>query len=235
MEANSPKSLSRGQERRLLDVATAMARRDFESPEREGCPNKGVLRKLAQRDRSLDKEIELIDHVGTCSPCFAEYSEFRSSYKVRRQLQYLCAAVVVLAACLAFWSLRANFGFSTSNPQIAASPQGNPITLVLDLRAKTIPRGPASDPAADESIRLKRARMLLTIRLPVGSEDGNYDVALVDTSGRVVRQARGTATLETFIEVLPVSLDLTGLSNGKYILRYRRGQAPWSEYVVQLD
>lgn len=237
MEANNPlKSLSRRQEGKLLAAATAMARQDFENPDRKGCPSRDTLRRLAQRDPSIEGEPQLVDHVGTCSPCFVDYSGFRASYKLRQQLRIGCVAAIVLVACLAAWSFRGRFGLGqSSSPETSLSARDKVVAAVLDLRAKSTPRGPAKDVETNESPHLRRARFLLTIQLPVGSEDGSYDVALADASGRIVREASGTARLETFIEVLPVSLDLSDLRPGKYTLRYRRERAPWSEHTIVLD
>ncbi len=237
MEANNPlKRLSRRQEGKLLAAATAMARHDFENPDRKGCPSRDTLRRLAQRDPSIEGEPQLVDHVGTCSPCFVDYSGFRGSYTLRQRLRIGCVAAIVLVACLAAWSFRGKFGLGQpSSPEIPLAARGKVVAAVLDLRAKSTPRGPENDAETNEYPRLKRARFFLTIQLPVGSEDGSYDVALADASGRIVRQTSGTARLDTFIEVLPVSLDLSDLRPGRYTLRYRRERAPWSEQPVVLD
>jgi len=99
METNNPyKSLSRRQERNLLNAAAAAARSEFESPERTGCPGSAALSLLASRRCSLAESADLIDHIGTCSPCFAEYSRYRAAHKRRVGVfsALACAAAVVL-------------------------------------------------------------------------------------------------------------------------------------------
>jgi hypothetical protein len=75
----------------------------------------------------------------------------------------------------------------------------------------------------------------LSIFLPVGSEEGTYDVALVDSSERSLREAEGQARLRNFVQVLPVELNLSDVSPGLYELRIRRAQMPWNAYPVLLE
>src|SRR5882762_9588401 len=97
---NPQGGLSRRQEKNLLKAAAAAARTEFDSPERTGCPESETLNLLARRHSSLVEIVDLIDHIGTCSPCFVEYSRYRASHKRRVGVYYALAsvaAVVVLA------------------------------------------------------------------------------------------------------------------------------------------
>ena len=115
--------------------------------------------------------------------------------------------------------------------------QGDRVTeLVLDLRMKGVSRSDTPDQQGNEiPPRLPRTRLSLSIQLPIGSEDGIYDVALVSSVGQSVFEARGQAKLQKFVEVLPVQVNLSDFASGTYQLRLRREQAQWSSYSVFLD
>jgi hypothetical protein len=82
---------------------------------------------------------------------------------------------------------------------------------------------------------MPRTSLSLSIYLPVGSEEGDYEVALVNSSGQVLRNAAGEARFRDFVAVLPVRMDLAAIPQGRYELRIRRLQAPWSVYSVLLE
>ncbi len=83
--------------------------------------------------------------------------------------------------------------------------------------------------------RLPRTRLSLSIQLPIGSEDGIYDVALISPAGKSMLETRGEAKLQKFVEVLPVQVNLADLAPGLYHLRLRRAQTQWSAYSVFLE
>jgi hypothetical protein len=115
--------------------------------------------------------------------------------------------------------------------EIAGSQQ-----LVLDLRAKSVSRGDTPDKQGEGTTpRLPRTRLSLSIQLPIGSEDGIYDVALVSSVGQLLLEARGEAKLQNFVEVLPVQVNLADLAPGLYQLRLRRAQTQGSSYSVVLE
>ena len=238
MEGDSPfKSLSRRQEKKLLKAAEATARTDFENPERAGCPDPKTLTLLARRHSSVTESPDLIDHIGTCSPCFVEYSRYRSAHKTRVRIYYALASVAVVVVCLAAARSLNTWIGQPLVKEIARSQRPERETnLVLDLRMKGASRSDTQDRQRDEQPpRLPRTRLSLSIQLPIGSEDGLYDLALVSAAGRSVLEARGVAKLQSFVEVLPVKLDLTDLAPGRYELRRRREQTPWSAYAVLLE
>lgn len=238
MEGDSPfKSLSRRQEKNLLKAAEATARTDFENPERVGCPDPKTLNLLASRHSSVAESPDLIDHIGTCSPCFVEYSRYRSAHKTRVRMYAVLASVAFVVVCLAAGrSLNTWIGQRPVKGIARSQRSEREMALVLDLRMKGASRSDTQDRQGDEPPpRLPRTRLSLSIQLPIGSEDGLYDLALVSGAGRSVLEARGVAKLQYFVEVLPINLDLTDLAPGPYELRLRREQTPWSAYAVLLE
>jgi hypothetical protein len=202
-----------------------------------GCPDGPTLNRLAHRDSTLEPSPDLIDHIATCSPCFIEYSRFRTGHKLRIGVSYALISFAAVAALFIIGrSLYAPLGRpAISQKESARSPE--PLKeMVVDLRTWGAFRSDAPQPQQRPGpLRFPRARLDLSIYLPVGSEEGTYDVALVASSERSLREATGEARLRNFVQVLPVELDLRGISPGLYELRIRRAQMPWNAYPVLLE
>ena len=242
MEMNEPdRFLSRRQERDLLKAANAVARGEFANPRREGCPASETLNRLARRRISLEEAGDLTDHIATCSPCFIEYSRYRAVYKrgIRAAYVLASAAAVLLVAVAVSRTWNSPRGIPATPPTTVARapiPAEQAIPRVLDLRMRGDSRSDTPSGRADgDPPRLPRERLLLSILLPIGSEDGVYDVALVSSSGQPIRTATGTSKLQDFVQVLPVTFDLSGLTPGRYELRIRRARTPWNSYPLLLD
>jgi hypothetical protein len=107
------------------------------------------------------------------------------------------------------------------------------MSMTLDLRTRAVQRG-ANNPTQPPPL-LNRARLHVSVQLPVGSEEGAYEVVLLDGAGIVLREAKGMAALQGFIQVLPIQLDLADLPAGAYTLRIRREQETWRDFDVRLE
>jgi hypothetical protein len=238
MEENSPyRSLSRRQEKNLLKAAELTARTEFQCPDRIGCPDSRTLSLVARRDSSLEPSPDLIDHIATCSPCFIEYSRIRAAHKLRVRVSYGLISVAVVVVLLVFGrSLYVPFGQPAISQKETARSLEPLKELVVDLRMWGTFRSDAPETQRSRGpLRFPRGRLSLSIFLPVGSEEGTYDVALVDSSERSLREAEGQARLRNFVQVLPVELNLSDVSPGLYELRIRRAQMPWNAYPVLLE
>src|ERR1700692_1431850 len=132
---NPSRSLSRHQEKNLLKAAAAAARTEFDSPQRNGCPDSETLNLLGRR-RSLPVDsADLIDHIGTCSPCFVEYSRYRAAHKRRVRISSAlvsAAAVVVLSLAIAR-SVHIPGGHPSPSPKeiSRSSMQGDRVTALV--------------------------------------------------------------------------------------------------------
>jgi hypothetical protein len=182
---------------------------------------------------------DLIDHIGTCSPCFAEYSRYRAAHewRIRAFSVFACAAAVVLYLGIS-QALNEPGGKPPTLKEMARSPEApeQPTELVLDLRMKGVTRSGTPDPEGEEAPpRLPRSRLALSIHLPIGSEEGAYDVALFSSSGGPALVTSGEAELQKFVMVLPVELNIANLPQGAYELRIRRAGAQWNVYSVLLE
>jgi len=234
---NGPdKAFSRRQEKSLLRIAAQITRSSFDSPQRIGCPKSQTLELLAQRSPSVAESPDLIDHIATCSPCFNEYSRYRTAHKRRVAIWFWLASFALLALC--FLLVRARIWPSGQAPAFKNEIAGGaePLEQVLDLRLSGIARGAAPEPQGAPLPRIPRGKLALSIYLPTGSEDGVYEIALINTSGRDMLTESAEAKLQNYIEVLPVSLDLTRFSAGRYELRIRsRQERQWNSYLVVIE
>jgi hypothetical protein len=108
--------------------------------------------------------------------------------------------------------------------------------MTLDLSQRGIARSdePRVSGAAPD-IALPCARLLLSVHLPIGSEDGSYDVAVINAAGTHVLASGGEARLKNYVEILEVGLDLSGLSPGSYKLGVRRAGSSWRLYPIVLS
>jgi hypothetical protein len=239
MEIEDPdKRLSRRQEKKLLEAAEAVARTEFDTPVRSACPGAGALRLLARRDPSLPDTPDLIDHIGTCSHCFNEYNRCRTAYKRRVRFSFVLStgAVAAILSILLLAPLR--WPFQRSIPSGTESARlrepGQPLrNVIVDLRMKGTLRGGGADQANQgPDPQLPRANLSIEIQLPFGSEEGVYDIAITSTTGQPLVQSTGVATLQNFIEVLPLKANLTRFSSGRYELQLRRVGTDWASYRV---
>jgi hypothetical protein len=237
MEMNGPdKSFSRHQEKSLLRNAAQIARSAFDSPRRAGCPGAETLKLLAQRSSSIADSPDLIDHIATCSPCFVEYSQYRTAHKRRLIVWSSLASAAILVIFFLFVRVRMLPSNLSSAPQNEITREAKPLDRTLDLRLSGVPRGDTHEPLAKQLPRLPRGDLALSIYLPTGSESGIYEIALVNASRHRVLTASAEATLQNYIEVLPARFDLKMIPAGRYELLIRRSEAPqWNSYLVEIE
>jgi hypothetical protein len=71
--------------------------------------------------------------------------------------------------------------------------------------------------------------------LPIGTEDGSYEVQIRSTSGDVVARGSGIAAWSGAAEKLSISLDLTPIPAGIYTIAIRHADASERTYPVLLE
>jgi hypothetical protein len=218
--------LSRSEERRLLELGRRVFAEHFPNPTRAGCPPQQTLKAMAFRSKRLATADLPVQHLTICSPCFQDYSRYqrqaRNQMIFRGALAAAVALVVIGAAVLS--GVGRGWFHRPPEPLIAA---------VLDLRPLSPTRG-EEPPEAGAVLTLRRGRLGITIQLPVGSEDGAYDVAVM-LSGRVLQSGQGTARAQDSVMVLTVRMDLRSLGPGRYAFGVRRVGSAWQEYPLRLD
>ena len=220
----SDRALMRREEQRFLKAAQrVLLQGGFPNPERTGCPGKSMLKAIAYREVSPDKVMDWIEHVGMCSPCFGEYTELRNQVAFRRRTAYLsiAAAVVIMVLSFGWWRWRSG--------QHAVITEHNHI--VADIRSPLVLRGdqgPGKGPLV-----FPRGFDDVTFYFPERSRAGPYEVAILGQEfGEPLTRASGTATIENRMTTMSVTLDLSRIAPGYYLVGIRPRGPDWSYYPV---
>ncbi len=161
--------LSRSEEQRLLEVGRRVFAEHSPNPARTGCPPQDTLRAMAFRSKRLAAADLPLQHLTICSPCFQDYSRYRrqavNQTIFTSALAAAIAIVVIGAAVLA--GMGRGWFQRPAEPLIAAT---------LDLRplSPTRGQGPTEGRCPDAAPWTPSDHT----QLPVGSEDGAYEVAV---------------------------------------------------------
>jgi hypothetical protein len=76
--------------------------------------------------------------------------------------------------------------------------------------------------------------MTLNLELPIGSNEGVYEVALLDRSGAELLRTSATAKLKDHIVVLRAGVELSGVSPGSYFLGLRQRGLEWMRFSIRV-
>jgi hypothetical protein len=216
MMANSRpnSSLSKREEDSLVEAGRrVLVNGGYPNPDRVGCPRSQVLKAIAERKMDLRLAEEWVLHLGSCSPCFIEYSAFRKQAERHKNLELLLAtAAVLLVIVVGGWLWKVNRSHGTGG-DLAPYQAVN-----LDLRNWMVFRGEETSSANTGPVQLPRGRLALTIYLPMGSKPGNYEVQVSTELGQAIASAAGTATVQDGVTVLKAKLDVSKVNPGNYLL-----------------
>ncbi len=205
----------------MLDGLGRVLSKEFPNPERVGCPSRDLLKALAARQLSLTEAEPSMDHLGKCTPCFRDYSELRRLLDRRRKLTYLGIAALVAVACVALWGWRYR-----QKTVITAHNH-----IVADMRNRMVLRGehgPSEGP-----LEFQRGFDDVSFYLPEGSRAGTYQVAIFrEEPKEPLVSANGTATVENGMTAVNVTLDLSRIEPGYYLVGIRLPETEWSYYPL---
>jgi hypothetical protein len=113
---------------------------------------------------------------------------------------------------------------------------GTPLSATLDLRNRTVQRSESAEHYKRDDIpHLTRVVVTLAIKLPVGVEDGLYQVELRTRSNKTVLSSAGTAAWHKGAETLTTTLDCRKVTPGEYTFAIRKGTSAWRLYPVIFD
>jgi hypothetical protein len=211
-----------GEEKRILDLMGKGLSGDFPNPQRVGCPDSALLRRIALRKVPLSEADRWLNHFSSCSPCFREFTQFRKQVSDRRRTQIWLAVAAVFVFAVVGWIL------VRPRPQMHSV-----VVVVLDLRDRETVRG-ENPPETVPLLVVPRNAKTLHLELPIGSNEGAYDLALLDQSGAEVFRTSATAKLEDHIVVLTSDVDLAGVSPGSYFLGLRQRDLEWTRFRIRL-
>src|SRR5439155_19012903 len=205
----------------MLDVLSQGLATEFPNPDRVGCPGSAVLEVIASHKIPLSDAEKWLDHLGSCSPCFQEFKAIKRRLRARRGFGFGGGLAILLAA-LGLWLLLRPQHTTVRN-EIA----------VLDLRNYSSERGEPTS-SNQQPLDIPRATNHLTLYLPVGSKEGNYDLALLGATGDEVLRSTGTARLEDHVVVLRTEVDLAGVRSASYFLGIRQAGLEWTRFPIRV-
>lgn len=222
------------QERTLLKAAAAAAQMGLPNSELRECPRAKTIRDLARRRIPLRETGELVDHIATCSRCFAAYTSYRSRYRSTRVAAPIAAAVLSLLCLALLWWNR--------GPRIPAVPNlptpqtaGPVLRAIIDYRAASPTRSGDANERPEVVPHLVKGIVDLVVLLPFGAEDGDYSIEIRGAAGEALAQTNGTARWTGKAEELIARVDLRQLAAGRYALAIRHDGASWRAYQVILE
>jgi hypothetical protein len=214
---------SAADEKRILDALGRGLLKEFPNPERSECPGLDVLKRIASRTMPLTEAEKWLDHLGSCSPCYRDFSELRKVREVqRRRTLVAIAASILVAVGIASWVL-----IQRHNETVLSQ------TAVLDLRNRSASRSPQPS-LGEQPLELRRRFSHLNIYLPLGSPEGAYEVRIVTSSGDSLLNTGGLARLNEGVTSLQVRGDAIFARPGPYILQIRKPPSEWSSYPLVL-
>ncbi len=169
----------------------------------------------------LDEAEKWLDHLGSCSPCYSDFSQFREAYELRRKRTLLAvAASILIVAGIASWVL-----IQRHNESLVAQ------TAVLDLRKRSLSRGAEPNPG-EPPLDVNRSVSHLSIYLPLGSSEGQYEIRIATPSGESLVAASGTAKLKDHITSVQIAVSFSSARPGPYVLQVRRAGLEWNIYPL---
>lgn len=206
-------------EKQILEVLSKGLSTEFPNPSRVGCPGYETLEGIASHKVSLSEAEKWLDHLGSCSPCFLEFTAIRTKLRKHRRLRW-GGGLAILAVVLGLWlSFRSHRAVNE--------------TAVLDLRAYSVQRG-EQNASGQTPLPLGRGTKYLVIDLPVGSKEGSYDLAFLNETGSELLYTSGLAQLQNHVVVLRVEVNVAGVPPGSYFLALRQPGLEWTRFPVRL-
>ncbi len=198
---------------------------NYPNPERLGCPGDEVVRDVAGRtDLRAD---ELWEHITHCSPCYrvflASKQESRGNKVIRRRtaIGLLAAAAVTIPIAVITRSRPSKYDVQIGD---------------WNLETSASMRGPDTGVDTVSQQRASRSRGFIRVHLPLGSEDGEYQMQIRKTEeGTALQATKGMAEIINGHTVVSFQVDFSSLSAGAYIAAIGRGTRRWRVYPLLLS
>lgn len=220
-------------EERLLKFGKHYLSEAFPNPDKIGCPSEHALRLSAFHPQSADPRVS--EHLTCCSPCFNRYMGFLAELQQEpRQKQPFWKEVLTWPKTAPLWAetvavaaivLTVGAYFAVIQNQVPRPPLPPPVgtepapvvfsPFTLDLRHLSPTRAPTVKGHQQRVVDLPRKPLEMSVVLPVGSEEGTYQLSL-KAKGTTVWTERTHAHLVEHKVTLQVKLDLAKFPVGIY-------------------
>ena len=239
--STASEKLAPGTEEALIAAAARLFRDAFPNSERSGCPSRDLLVSVSRRSATESDSRRVLDHLSCCSPCFSDYEKLARQNRLARNLKLLalCASLLLCIGVATWYYSRQSEQRPQTQPSVAKEqvppPQPQPLQLAtLDLRGQTTVRGEQRPAAGTDALTVPTRNLELSVYLPLGSEEGDYEIQLLSEPERPLLARTGAATLVGNDVVLRLRVDLSSIQPGTYTLRLRRPGFSWRSYSVAL-
>jgi len=114
------------------------------------------------------------------------------------------------------------------------TPGVNTLVAKVDLQPFSPARsdGNAAAQSAQVAATLDRQVVQLELSLPIGSDDGTYEVRIMDGQLHSLMSRSASAALTDHVTTLSVTLDLSTLAPGSYVLGLKGPATDWRTYPI---
>ena len=221
-------------EARFVKAVKGVARQAYANPERTDCPSSEAIQAVVVRLFSHPDFDDTVDHVAMCAPCLEEYERRRQRYQFRRRCRWVAGIAALLILGVLLWRYFPTH-HQRRNEQLAQGMLITPVVATLDYSAWSAERSASPLPRNPDTPHLLRARIALTLLLPIGTEDGSYTVQVQSASGDLVAQTSGVAVWTGTAEKLPVILDLSRFPAGPYVIGIQSASNSLRRYPFILE
>jgi hypothetical protein len=106
--------------------------------------------------------------------------------------------------------------------------------VILDLRSRATVRGETPTDANQQPLEIPHGARQLQLDLPIGSNEGTYELAVLNGNGAELFRSTGSAKLEDHIVVLRADFNLSGVSPGSYLLGLRQQGLEWTRFPIRV-
>jgi hypothetical protein len=225
-------------EQRFIEALRQAALSNNPNPDRIGCPDQKTLESISRRQVPMMDPV--IDHVWQCSPCAQEVLRYRRAARRNNRL-WITAGGIAAAIAVVSVALMRQSPAPESAPTKASSPTTAPspapssqvFAATLDLRPFSSTRGAGKKAAP--SLELRREVVALTLYLPVGLEEGTYDLRVMDDQLQKRLTQTVLAKFSDHVVKIDTSLDLRSLPRGRYVLALRPTREDWRTFPLVIQ
>ena len=219
-------------ETRLVRAASDAVKRSYANPDRIDCPSSEAIEAVVVRRFSHPDFDDTVDHIAMCAPCLEAYSRRRQRHRLRQRSVWAAGFAALLLLGLVWTYLNREH---RPEHEVAKRTPTPPVVATLDYSSWTAERSASSSAPKHETPKVARVRLALTLLLPIGTEDGPYDVRVLSASGKVVAEASGVARWTGKAERLDINLDLSRLPPAAYTLAIQSPGTSERAYPVLLE